>query len=70
MHVNDFIASLPRIVHKKIWRVTDSTGRVVQHVSASDNRKSTAQRYIDGKYPGQTLTLTFDRLGDLITIPR
>lgn len=70
MHVNDFISSLPRIVAKKIWRVTDSTGRVIQHVSASDNRKSTAQRYIDNKYPGQTLTLTFDRLGDLITIPR
>lgn len=70
MHVNDLIGSLPRIVHKKIWEVKDSTGRVVQHVSASDNRKSTAQRYIDNKYPGQRMTLTFNRLGDLITIPR
>lgn len=70
MHVNDLIASLPRIVTKKIWKVTDSTGKIVQCVSASDNRKSTAQRYIDSKFPGQNLTLTFDRFGDLITLPR
>lgn len=69
-HVNDFISSLPRIVAKKIWRVTDSNGTVVQCVSASDNRKSTAQRYIDNKYPGKTLTLTFDRTSGFITIPR
>jgi hypothetical protein len=69
-HVNDFINSLPRIVAKKIWRVTDENGTIVQCVSATDNRKSTAQRYIDNKYPGQVLTLTFDRTSGHITIPR
>jgi hypothetical protein len=68
-HINDFIASLPRIVEKKIWRVTDSSGNLVQCVSASDNRKSTAQKYIDNKYPGRSLTLTFDRFDGLITLP-
>lgn len=69
-HINDFIGSLPRIVEKKIWKVTDTDGTVVQYVSASDNRKSTAQKYIDNKYPGRTLTLTFDRKEGYITIPR
>ena len=69
-HINDFIGSLPRIVEKKIWKVTDTDGTVVQWCSASDNRKSTAQKYIDGKYPGRTLTLTFDRKEGYITIPR
>lgn len=68
--VNDFIASLPKMVAKKIWKVTDSNGTVVQCVSASDNRKSTAQRYIDNKYPDQTLTLTFDRVQGFIAIPQ
>lgn len=68
--VNGFIAGLPRIVAKKIWRVTDENGTAVQCVSATDNRKSTAQAYIDAKYPGRKLRLTFDRFGDLITIPR
>jgi hypothetical protein len=70
MSVNELIGSLPRIVAKKIWKVTDSTGKVVQHVSATDNRKSTAQRYIDNKYPGQTLTLAFAGTKGYITIPR
>lgn len=69
MHVNDFIASLPRIVAKKIWKVTDSNGTVVQYVSATDNRKYTAQKYIDNKYPGQTLTLTFSHTKGTIVIP-
>ena len=69
-HINDFINSLPRIVAKKIWKVTDSTGKVVQHVSASDNRKYTAQAYINDKYPGQTLTLTFTGTRGTIVIPR
>ena len=68
--VNGFLDSLPRIVEKKIWKVTDTDGTVVQWCSASDNRKSTAQKYIDGKYPGRTLTLTFDRKEGYITIPR
>ncbi len=70
MHVNELIASLPRIVAKNIWKVTDTNGTVVQYVSASDNRKSTAQKYIDNKYPGRHLTLTFDRKEGYITIPR
>lgn len=69
-HVNDFISSLPRIVAKKIWKVTDSTGTVVQYVSASDNRKYTAQAYINSKYPGQSLTLTYAGTRGYITIPR
>lgn len=68
--VNGFINSLPRIVAKKIWKVTDSTGSVVQYVSATDNRKSTAQGYIDSKYSGQVLTLTFSHTKGFITIPR
>lgn len=68
--VNGFIDSLPRIVEKKIWKVLDNDGTVVQCVSASDNRKSTAQKYIDNKYPDRTLTLTFDRKEGYITIPR
>lgn len=68
--VNDFIGSLPRIVQKKIWKVTDTDGTVVQYVSASDNRKYTAQAYIDQKYPGRVLKLTFDRFDGMITIPR
>lgn len=68
--VNSFIGSLPRIVQKKIWRVTDENGTLVQCVSATDNRKYTAQAYIDQKYPGRVLKLTFDRFGGMITIPR
>lgn len=68
--VNGFIGGLPRIVKKKIWKVTDENGTVVQCVSASDNRKDTAQAYINAKYPGRTLKLTFDRFGGMITIPR
>lgn len=68
--VNDFIGSLPRIVKKKIWRVTDENGTIVQHVSASNNRKYTAQAYIDAKYPGRVMKLTFDRFDGYLTIPR
>jgi hypothetical protein len=67
-HINDFIASLPRIVEKKVWKVTDENGTVVQHVAATDNRKSTAQAYINKKYPSKTLTLTFSHFNGLITI--
>lgn len=70
MSVDGFIASLPRIVRKKIWRVTDENGTLVQCVSATDNRKYTAQAYIDQKYPGRVLKLTFDRFDGMITIPR
>jgi hypothetical protein len=67
-HINDFISSLPRIVEKKIWKVTDKNGTVVQYVSATDNRQSTAQKYINEKYPFQTLILTFSHCKGLITI--
>lgn len=70
MSVNSWIASLPRMVQKKIWMVTDENGTLVQCVSATDNRKSTAQKYIDGKYPGRTMKLTFNRFDGFITIPR
>ena len=70
MHVNDFIGSLPKIVKKKVWKVTDKNGTVVQYVGATDNRKSTAQVYINNKYPGQTLTLTFSHFNGMIAIPR
>jgi len=68
-NINSFISGLPRIVAKNIWKVTDSTGKVVQHVSATDNRKYTAQAYINDKYPGQTLTLTFAGTRGTIVIP-
>ena len=68
--VNGFLDSLPRIVEKKIWKVTDTDGTVVQLCSASDNLKRTAQKYIDGKYPNRTLTLTFVGCRGYITIPR
>ena len=70
MHVNDFIRSLPKIVSKKVWKVTDSNGNVVQYVGATDNRKSTAQKYIDNKYPGRSLTLSFSHTNGMITLPR
>ena len=69
MHVNDFIRSLPRIVEKKVWKVTDHDGTVVQYVGATDNRKSTAQKYIDKKYPDRVLKLTFSHFKGLITLP-
>jgi len=67
-HINSFIGSLPRIVQKKIWKVTDTDGTVVQYVSASDNRKYTAQAYIDEKYVGQKLVLTFSHFKGLMTL--
>lgn len=70
MHVQELIGSLPRIVAKKVWKVTDTNGTVVQYVGSTDNRKGTAQAYIDNKYPGRTLTLTFSHTNGLITIPR
>jgi hypothetical protein len=69
MHINDFIGSLPKIREKKIWKVTDSNGTVVQYVSASDNRKTTAQKYINEKYPDRDLTLTFSHCKGFVTLP-
>lgn len=59
MSVNGFIGSLPKLRKKNVWKVTDKDGTVVQYVGATDNRKTTAQKYIDNKYPGKVLTLTF-----------
>lgn len=56
--VSDFIGSLPKIRKRKIWSVIID-GKVVQGVSATDNRKETAQAYIASKYPGQVFTLKF-----------
>ena len=70
MSVNGFLATLPKIVKKKVWKVTDKNGTVVQYVGSTDNRKSTAQVYINNKYPGQTLTLTFSHFNGMIAIPR
>jgi hypothetical protein len=68
--VNDFIGSLPKIVQKKVWKVTDQNGTVVQYVGATDNRESTAQVYINEKYPDRVLTLTFSHFNGMITTPR
>jgi hypothetical protein len=69
-HINDFISSLPKIVEKKVWKVLDQNGTVVQYVGSTDNRKSTAQEYINDKYPGQVLSLTFSHFKGLMTLPR
>jgi hypothetical protein len=58
-NVNSFIGSLPRLEKKKVWNVIDKDGNVVQGVSATDNRKSTAAEYIAKKYPGMYFTLMF-----------
>ena len=51
MSVNGFLASLPKIQKKKVWVVMDRNNVVIQYVGATDNRKSTAEKYIDEKYP-------------------
>jgi hypothetical protein len=68
--VNSFIRSLPRVAQKKVWKVTDTDGTVVQYVGSTDNRKSTAQKYIDEKYPEKNLRLTFSHFNGLIALPR
>lgn len=69
-HINSFISSLPKMVQKKVWKVTDENGTVVQYVGATDNRKSTAQVYINEKYPNRVLKLTFSHFKGFIAIPR
>jgi hypothetical protein len=69
-NINSFINTLPKIVQKKVWKVTDQDGTVVQYVGATDNRKNTAQVYIDEKYPDRVLKLTFSHFNGMITIPR
>jgi hypothetical protein len=56
--VNSFIASLPKIRKRRIWNVVID-GKIVQGVSATDNRKSTAEAYIRSKYPNTQFTLVF-----------
>ena len=69
-HINELMAELARIVPKKIWNVYDEQGNLVQGVSASDNRKRTAQKYIDGKYPDRTMRLKFAGTKGYITLTR
>jgi hypothetical protein len=69
-HINDFINTLPKVVQKKVWKVTDQNGTVVQYVGSTDNRKSTAQVYIDNKYDRKDLTLTFSHFNGMIALPR
>lgn len=68
MHVNDFIRSLPKIQKRKVWKVVDKDGTIVQYVGSTDNRKSTAQKYIDQKYPDRVLSLTFSHFRGLMTV--
>ena len=56
--VSDILASLPKIRRRRIWNVMID-GKIVQGVSATDNRKSTAEAYIATKYPGQSFKLVF-----------
>lgn len=58
MSVNELLAGLPKIRKRRIWSVIID-GKVVQGVSATDNRKATAEAYIASKYPGQVFTLKF-----------
>lgn len=60
LSVNGLIASLPKIRKRRVWNVIID-GTVVQGVSASDNKRSTAEKYIASKYPGQVFTLQFSR---------
>lgn len=57
-NINSWIASLPKVRKRRIWSVSID-GTIVQHCSATDNRKATAQKYIDGKYPGKVCVLKF-----------
>ena len=58
MSVNGFIGSLPKIRKRRIWSVSID-GTIVQCCSATDNSKTTAQKYIDAKYPGKVCVLKF-----------
>jgi hypothetical protein len=69
-HINDWIGSLPKIEQRKVWKVLDENDTVVQYVGATNNRKYTAQQYINDKYPGRNLRLVFSHFRGLITIPR
>lgn len=68
--VNDLIRSLPRMVEKKVWKVVDQDGTVVQYVGSTDNKKYTAQKYIDEKYPNRVLKLVFSHFKGLMVVPR
>lgn len=59
-HINDLLASLPRIRMRKrrIWNVVIN-GTVVQGVSSPTNSKTDASLYIAKKYPGQSFELVY-----------
>ena len=67
-NIKSFTNSLPKIVQKKVWKVTDKNGTVVQYVGATDNQQKTAQAYINEKYASQDLILTFSHFNGLITV--
>lgn len=58
MSVDGLLASLPKIRKRRIWNVV-MDGKTIQGVSATDNRKETAQAYIASKFPGKEFTLVF-----------
>ena len=58
MSVSKFTRSLPRPKKRIFWNVVID-GTVVQGVSASDNSKATAERYIASKYPGKAFELVY-----------
>lgn len=57
-NINDLISSLPKIRKRRIWNVVID-GKIVQAVSATDNRESTAAKYISEKYPNAEFRLVF-----------
>jgi hypothetical protein len=58
------------MVEKKVWKVVDQDGTVVQYVGSTDNKKYTAQKYIDEKYPNRVLKLVFSHFKGLMVVPR
>lgn len=69
-HINDFLGGLPRVEKKKVWKVIDENGNVVQGVGSTDNLESTAMKYIAQKYPGRNLTLVFSHYKGLVAVSR
>lgn len=56
--MNGLISSLPKIPKRMVWNVR-MDGRIVQAVSATDNRESTARDYIAKKYGRVDFSLEF-----------
>jgi hypothetical protein len=43
---------------REMWDVV-SDGKVIQRVSTTDDKESTARKYIEGKYPGMVFELVY-----------